>query len=78
MELEIFALLLEILIVLISTFLTKYSLALISNLLSPSPGTYIILSPVIKPWLGIFNSVSSSKDPEKVISVSLISKASSK
>ena len=37
MSLEIFELLLESLILLISTFLTKYSLSLISNLLSSPP-----------------------------------------
>ena len=77
-EFEIFALLLESLILLISTFLTKYSPSLKSNLFSPSPATYVIFSPVNNPWLGIFISMLSVKEPEKVISVSLISNASSK
>ena len=48
-ELEIFALLFESLIVLISTFLTKYSPSLKSNLLLSPPLTYVIFSPVINP-----------------------------
>ena len=77
-ELEIFALLFESLIVLISTFLTKYSLSLKSNLLPSPPLTYVTFSPVINPWLGMFMSVLSSKEPENVRSVSLMSNASPK
>ena len=47
--LAIFELLLQSLNVLISTFLIKYSDSVISNLLVPSPDTYVTLSPVISP-----------------------------
>ena len=48
-SLLIFELLLQSLKVSISTFLIKYSDSVISNLLVPSPDTYVILSPVINP-----------------------------
>ena len=73
-----FALLLESLIVLISTFFMKYSDSEISNLLVPDPATYFTLSPVNRPWLSIVISVLSSTDPEKVRSDTRMSKASLK